>query len=340
MTTLDGRELLLAAARGERTPRPPVWLMRQAGRYLPEYRDLRADHSFREAISTPELAVRATLQPYERFHPDGVVVYSDILTVLEPLGFSYHVESGVGPVVENPVQGPTDLPEQEASVAETVGYVGETLDRLDDRLDDAGLIGFAGGPFTLAAYAVGAGGSRSKMELRRLRSEHPDAFRALLASFADVVAEYVACQTANGADLIQLFDTHAAMLSPRDYREYLLPLHERILEAVDVPTILFVRNPAGVLDALAESGADVLGLDWTVDLDRARRRLGDHPVQGNLDPATLFGDPAQIRARTRDAIETAGPEGYVCNLGHGVHKHTPIDGVRTVVETVTDWSWE
>ena len=335
----DGRELLVRAARGERTPRPPVWLMRQAGRYLPEYRELRSNHSFREAVTTPEIAVRATLQPYERFHPDGVVLYSDILTALEPLGFTYHVESGVGPVVENPVEGPEDVPREHSAVREEVAYVGRVVDRLDDRLTDAGLIGFAGGPFTLAAYAVGDGRSRSKMSLRRLRSEHPDPFRALLESFADVVTEYVAFQAEQGADVIQLFDTHAAMLAPRDYRALLQPLHERILDAVDVPTVLFVRNPAGMLDTLAETGADVLALDWTVDLERARDRLGDHPVQGNLDPASLFGDPASVRERTRRVIEAAGPRGHVLNLGHGVHKHTPVENVAAVVDTAKQFSW-
>jgi uroporphyrinogen decarboxylase len=340
MTELGGRELILRACRGEWTPRPPVWLMRQAGRYLPEYRDIRAEYSFLEAHQTPAVAAEIALQPYERFRPDGVIIYSDILTVLEPLGFSYHVESGVGPVVENPVEGPQDVRRRRGSVPDELGYVGDLVDRLDHRLDDAAIVGFAGGPFTLAAYAVEGGSSRSKMRLRRLRSAHPEAFRELLASFADVVGEYLTLQVEHGADVVQLFDTHAACLAPQDYRSFLLPLHREILASVDVPTVVFVRNAGGTLDLLADSGADVVGLDWTTDIGRARDRLGDRPVQGNLDPADLFGGPAHVRDRTRTVIESAGPRGHVLNLGHGVHKQTPIEGVEAFVETAKGWSWD
>ncbi len=340
MTDLDGKTLFMRAAEGRETPRPPVWLMRQAGRYLPEYREVREEYSFLEAIKTPEIAAEITLQPYERFAPDGVVMYSDILTVLEPLGFSYRVESGVGPVVENPVQGPEDVTRRRGDVTEEIGYVGALLDRLDGRIDDAAVLGFAGGPFTLASYAVEGGPSRSKMDLRRLRAAHPDAFRALLTSFADVVAEYLAFQVERGADAVQLFDTYASNLAPSDYREFLLPLHRQILSAVDVPTIMFARNMGADLGLLAETGADVVSLDWTVRMAAARNRLGDHPVQGNLDPADLFGDPSHVRSRTRKIIDEAGPSGHILNLGHGVHKETPVRSVETFVDTAKQWTWD
>jgi len=338
-----GKELFLRAADGERTRRPPVWLMRQAGRYLPEYREVRAEYSFLEAIKTPEIAAEITLQPYERFRPDGVVIYSDILTVLEPLGFDYRLESGVGPVVENPVDGPDDVPADvpdPGTVREETGYVARLLDRLGERDVDAATIGFAGGPFTLASYAVEGGPSRSKMSLRRLRAAHPEAFRGLLGAFAEVVAEYLRMQVDHGADAVQLFDTYAFMLSPADYRAFLLPRHRGILGAVDVPTVIFARNPGGKLGLLADSGADVVGLDWTVDMADARERLGDRPVQGNLDPAQLFADPGQVRERTAAVIEAAGPRGHVLNLGHGVDKRTPVEGVETFVETAKGWDWD
>lgn len=331
------RDLFLRAVRGERTERPPVWLMRQAGRYLPEYRDVRADYTFREAISTPEVAERITLQPWERFEPDGVVMYSDILIALEPLGFDYHIESGVGPIVENPVDGPADVDRDRTHVEEEVAYVGELLDRLSERLGDrAAVIGFAGGPFTLASYAVEGGPSRSHMELRRLRVEHPDAFATLLSELTDVVIELLEFQIDHGADVVQLFDTYAGMLSPTDYREFLLPLHRRIFRSVDVPGLVFARNMSGNLDLLVESGADAISLDWTVDMAAARLELGDVPVQGNLDPAHLFGDEQFVRERTREVIEKAGPEGHILNLGHGINKNTPVESVETFVETAKE----
>jgi uroporphyrinogen decarboxylase len=335
------KKLLVRAAHGERTERPPVWLMRQAGRHIPEYREIRERHSFLEAIKTPEIAAEITLLPWEYYRPDGVVLFSDILTVLEPLGFNYHIESGVGPVVDNPVAGPEDVDREHGDVAEEIAYVGELLDLLEARVgDEAALVGFAGGPFTLASYAVAGEPSRTDMPLRKLRARHPEAFRTLLAAFADVVSEYLAFQIDHGADVVQLFDTYAGELSRADYREFLLPLHRRILADLDAPSIVFVRRMNGRLDLLAETGADVVGLDWTVDIERAREVLGDRPVQGNLDPSHLFGDPAFVRERTREVIEAAGPHGHVLNLGHGVDKDTPVESVQAFVGTAKQFEWE
>jgi len=329
--------LLVRAARGERTERPPVWLMRQAGRHIPEYRELRAEYSFLEAIKTPEVATEITLLPWEYYRPDGLVMFSDILTVLEPLGFSYHIEGGVGPVVENPVSGPADVDRSHGDVTQDLDYVGELLQRLAERVgDETALIGFAGGPFTLASYAVAGEPSRTHMPLRRLRVRHPDAFRTLLRAFADVTREYLQFQVDSGADVVQLFDTYAGALTPADYREFLLPLHREILADVDAPSIVFVRRMNGRLDLLAESGADVVGLDWTVDMARARDQL-DTPVQGNLDPSYLYGDPAFVRERTREVIEKAGPAGHILNLGHGVDRDTPVESVRAFVETAKEY---
>ncbi|GAB3673316.1 uroporphyrinogen decarboxylase [Halopiger thermotolerans] len=329
------KQLFIDAARGERTERPPVWMMRQAGRYLPEYQELREDYSFLEAISTPEVAAEISLQPWERFRPDGVVMYSDILTVLEPLGFSYHLESGVGPVVENPVESPADTDRNRGNVREELDYVGALLERLTAELgDQAAVLGFAGGPFTLGAYVCEGVSSRTFMAIRRLRAEHPEAFERLLRAFTDVLVEYVTYQEEAGADAIQLFDTYAGLLSPADYREFLLPLHREILEAVDVPTIVFVRNMSGNLELLADSGADVVALDWTVDIGQAREELADEGVaiQGNLDPALLYGEPDTVRERTRDVIAAAGEGGHILNLGHGVDRNTPVENVEAFFE--------
>ncbi|MFB6298425.1 MAG: uroporphyrinogen decarboxylase [Salinirussus sp.] len=326
--------LLVRAARGERTPRPPVWLMRQAGRHIPEYRDIREEYTFLEAIKTPSVATEITLLPWEYYRPDGLVMFSDILTILEPLGFSYHVESGVGPVIENPVEGPGDVDRSHGDVATELDYVGQLLERLDERVgDETAIVGFAGGPFTLAAYAVAGGASRANVPLRRLRARHPQAFRRLLDVVADAVADYLQYQVERGADVVQLFDTYAGTLGPADYREFVLPLHRRILAGIDAPTIVFVRWMNGRLELLAEAGADCVGLDWTVDVATARERLGDTPIQGNLDPSYLFGSPEFVRERTRELIEAAGPAGHVLNLGHGVHKDTPVESVEAFVET-------
>ncbi|MFC4549707.1 MULTISPECIES: uroporphyrinogen decarboxylase [Halorussus] len=334
-------DLLVRAARGERTERPPVWLMRQAGRYIPEYREIREDYTFREAISTPEVAERITLLPWELFEPDGLVMFSDILTVLEPLGLDYRIESGVGPVVENPVQSPADVPAGHADVREELDYVGALLERLQESVGGkSAIIGFTGGPFTLAAYAVaGEPAGKKQLPVRKFRVEHPEAFAELLERFTDVVVEYVRYQVESGAEVIQLFDTYAGLLTPDDYETFVQPLHRRILEAVDVPSIVFVRNPGGKLDLLADASADVVGLDWTVDMADTREELGETPVQGNLDPSYLLGDEEFVREKTAEVIEKAGPEGHILNLGHGIDRNTPVENAQAFVETAKQWEW-
>ena len=332
-------DLLVRAARGERTERPPVWMMRQAGRHIPEYRRIREQYSFTEAIKDPAVAERITLLPWDLYRPDGVVMFSDILTVVEPLGFDYHIESGVGPVVENPVRGPDDAERAVGDVESELDYVWELLGRLQDSVgDETAILGFAGGPFTLASYVVGEASDRDRdhTHLRRFRANHPDAFRTLLAAFADVTREYLERQAAAGADAVQLFDTWAGLLSPDDYREFVQPLHREILADLPVPSIVFTRYPGGKLDLLADSGADVVGLDWTVDMAEAREQLGDVPVQGNLDPAFLFGDESLVRAKTRRVVEKAGEAGHILNLGHGVPRDAPVENVKSFFETARE----
>lgn len=327
-------DLLVRAARGERTERPPVWLMRQAGRHLPEYREIREEYDFLEAVTTPEIAAEITLQPWERYRPDGIVMFSDILTVLEPLGFTYHIESGTGPVVDAPIDSPADVPESYDDVGSSLAYVGELLDRLDGHVgDETGIIGFAGGPFTLASYAVAGRATRNHYPLRQFKARHPEAFADLLSIVTEAVREFLEYQVDHGADVVQLFDTYAGVLSPAAYREFVLPLHREILADLDVPTIVFVRNMGGRLDQLAATNADVVGLDWTVEMATAREQLGDRPVQGNLDPSVLFAEPETVRERTHEVIEAAGDRGHILNLGHGVHQDTPIESVEAFVET-------
>jgi uroporphyrinogen decarboxylase len=195
------------------------------------------------------------------------------------------------------------------------------------------LVGFAGGPFTLSSYAVAGGTSSRHAPVRQFRAEHPDGFETLLERFATAVRASLEYQVASGADVVQLFDTYASVLPPAEYEALIVPLHREILADLDVPTIIFARNMGGHLDLLADTGADVVGLDWTVDMAEARAELGDRPVQGNLDPSLLFGSPDAVRQRTREVIEAAGPRGHILNLGHGVHRNTPVENVRAFVET-------
>jgi len=333
-------DLLVRAARGERTERPPVWLMRQAGRHIPEYREIRENHSFVEAVTDPAVAERITMLPWERYRPDGLVMFSDILTILEPLGFDYHIESGVGPVIENPVSDAEDTDRSREPIPGRLGYVGQLLDRLENRVGNrTSLIGFAGGPFTLASYAIAGEPSRSHLPARKFRLQHPDAFERLLDLFTQAVADFLQYQVAHGADVVQVFDTYAGVLPPADYEQYIVPRHREIIDAVDAPAILFVRNMNGRLGQLAAAEPDVVGLDWTVEMSDARDQLGDLGVQGNLDPSVLFADRETIRERTREIIEAAGPQGHVLNLGHGVDRETPVESVQTFVETAKNFRW-
>lgn len=326
-------ELFARALRGETTERPPVWLMRQAGRYLPRYREIRSEHTFREAVATPELAEEISLLPYERFGVDGVVMFADILEILTPLGIDYRIESGVGPVIDDPVEDRDAVPTEVAPVAERLGHVGELLGRLRRTLgDEATTIGFAGGPFTVASYLVAGEPTRSHRPVRRLRVADPEAWTALLDVLTEATIEYVQYQADAGAEVLQLFETYAGQLSPRAYREDLLDRHRAIIDAVDVPTIVFARGMGGHLEDLAATGATAVSLDWTVELPTAREALGPAvPVQGNLDPAELLGPRERVSAVTTELIEAGQRRGHILNLGHGVLRSTPPENVEAFV---------
>ncbi len=330
------RDLMLSALRGERTRRPPVWLMRQAGRYLPEYRDVREDIGFKQAIKTPEVAEEITMQPWRRFEPDALVIYSDILTVLEPMGWGYDLVEGVGPVVNDAVEEPGDVDDvvTDFDVDEELGYVGDVVERVSDSDADAATLGFAGGPYTLASYVVGEPGDRDAV--RRFRARYPDAFSRLLDCFTDVVERYLEMQIRRGADALQLFDTWAGTLSPEDHRDLLVDRHRHVFDGLDAPSIVFTRNSAGRLRELQDSGADCVSVDWTVDMETVRHELGETPVQGNLDPTDLYGSGEYVERRTMEVIEKAGNRGHVLNLGHGVHKDTPVENVERFVATAKD----
>lgn len=331
----------LAAARRQRVPHTPVWFMRQAGRYLPEYRAVRERHTLLEICARPELAAEVTLQPVRRLGVDAAILFADILLPLVPMGLDLAFVSGEGPVIRNPVRSaadvtrlaPVDVGDALASIFETVRLVrGELADHIP-------LIGFAGAPFTVACYAIEGGSSRHFVAAKRMMYESPGTWNELMRRLVAVLGDYLEAQVDAGAQALQLFDSWAGALSPDDYRRSVLPFSRQLLERLrplGVPLIHFGVETGSLLELMRDAGADVVGVDWRVPLDEARERVGaGHAVQGNLDPVALFAPLPELEARVRDVLRRAGDGmGHIFNLGHGVLPGTPVDHVRAVVDLV------
>jgi uroporphyrinogen decarboxylase len=334
----------LAACRRLPTAVTPVWLMRQAGRFLPEYRAIRARVGFLELCHRPDLAAEVTLLPVERLGVDAAILFADILLPVEALGVGLEFARGEGPVLRRPVRTAADvarLPEPDP--AESVPFVFETVRRVRAALGGrVPLIGFAGAPFTVASYLVEGGASRDYLRTKRLMYEDPGAWHALLGRLGRLTAAYLNGQIAAGVEAVQLFDSWVGALGPDDYRAFVLPHTRAVVQALTpgVPVIHFGTGTAGLLEALRDAGGDVIGVDWRIDLDRAWARLGDGvAVQGNLDPAALFAPPAEIRRRVGALLDRVGGRpGHVFNLGHGVLPETPVDHVVALVEAVHELS--
>ena len=335
---------LLRAARRQPTEFTPVWLMRQAGRYLPEYRALRARFGFLELCRNPGAAAEVTLQPVERLGVDAAILFADILLIVEPLGVGLEFAKGEGPVIHRPVRTPADVHALPAvDVEDAVPFVFETVRTVARALGGrVPLIGFAGAPFTVASYLVEGGPSRDYLHTKRLMYEAPEAWHRLMALLAEATARYLNGQIAAGADAVQLFDSWVGVLSPDDYRAFVLPHMRKLIGALTpgVPVIHFGTGTAALLPFMRQAGGDVIGLDWRVDLDAGWAAVGpDVAVQGNLDPAALLGPPALIRERVTAVLDRAGGRpGHIFNLGHGVHQETPVDHVRLMVDLVHELS--
>ncbi len=325
--------------------RPPVWMMRQAGRYLPEYRAVRARADFLTMVRTPELAVEVTLQPVDLLGVDAAIIFSDILVVPQAMGMTLTVEEGTGPRFHDPVASPRDLDRlREVDVGRDLGYV---LDAL--RLARSGLggrvplIGFAGAPWTLMSYMVEGSGTRTFTRAKRFLVEQPKSAHALLGRLAGIVGRFLAAQVSAGAQAVQLFDSWAAALGPRDFREFALPyLVEavRMAKAAGAPVIAFAPGAGWALEEIADATkADVIGVDWQTDAADARRRLGNRRValQGNLDPTWLYAEPALIRDRTHAMLDAFGGTGHVANLGHGILPDVPVAHAAAFVAAVKEW---
>lgn len=335
------RDRFLKACRREPVDCTPIWLMRQAGRYLPEYRELRERYSMLELIRSPELAVEISLQPLQRFDLDAAIIFSDILPPLESLGIEIEFVKGDGPVIRNPIRSRQDVDRLRTPVAEEIApytqrAVALAAVELAGRLP---LIGFAGAPFTLAGYLVEGGSSREFALTKRLMYEEPSAWHALMERLAGLVGSYLRAQAREGAQALQLFDSWVGVLGPDDYRRYVLPYSRGAIEtarSAGVPVIHFSTGTAGMLELIGEAGGDVIGLDWRVDLYSARARLGSEvAVQGNLDPMALFAPVDQLEAKAAEVLrQAAGEPGHIFNLGHGVLQGTPVDNVSALVDFV------
>jgi uroporphyrinogen decarboxylase len=332
--------VLLRAARREPVPYTPVWLMRQAGRYLPEYRAMRARHAFLDLCKNPQAAAEVTLQPVERLGVDAAILFADILLVVEPLGVGLEFVRGEGPVIHRPVRTAADVARLgPVDVESAVGFVFETVRTVRRALDGRlPLIGFAGAPFTVASYVVEGGPSRDFLATKRLMYDTPDAWHRLLGLLTDATARYLNGQIAAGAEAVQVFDSWVGALSPDDYAAFVLPHSRALIRALTpgVPVIHFGTGTAGLLPLLRRAGGDVIGVDWRIELDAAWTAVGpDVGVQGNLDPAVLLGPLALVRERARAVLDRAGGRpGHIFNLGHGVLPDTPVEHVRALVDTV------
>lgn len=336
--------VFLRACRREPTPFTPVWLMRQAGRYMPEYRALRARVPFLELCKTPDLAAQVTIEAVERLGVDAAILFSDILLILEPLGVGLEFTAGDGPAIRRPLRSGTDVDAlAETHPEESVPFVFEAVRRIRRGLpDDVPLIGFAGAPFTLASYLIEGGASRHYLETKRLLYRDPGAWRALMERLVRLVTAYLNAQIAAGAQAVQLFDSWVGCLAPDDYRRFLLPHMRTLIRGLTpgTPVIHFGTGTAGLLELLAEAGGDVIGVDWRIGLDTAWQRIGpDRAVQGNLDPLALFAPRAELRRQVRRVLdEAAGRPGHVFNLGHGILPQTPVENVRAMIDMVHELS--
>ncbi len=337
-------DLFLRACRREPTERTPIWLMRQAGRYLPSYRALRERYDFLTLCRTPELAAEITLQPVEQLGVDAAILFSDILVIPEAMGLTVRIEDGVGPHIENPVRAASDVarlsvPDPQESLSYVLEAIRLTQERLHRRVP---LIGFAGAPWTLLAYMVEGSGTGDFRRARLLLREDPALAHELLGKIAETLVRFLRAQIEAGADAVQLFDTWAGMLDPDSLREFSLAYTSDVIRRLQalgrdrVPILLFSRGTGAWIEALAETGADVLSVDWTCDLARARRCVGDRvALQGNLDPIVLLGSPPVVVREAHRILARFGVgSGHIFNLGHGVLPETPWENVRLLVDTV------
>jgi uroporphyrinogen decarboxylase len=332
----------MKAARRQPVDRTPIWLMRQAGRYMPEYRAVRDKVSFLELCKDPALCAEVMITAVNRLNVDAAIIFADLLPILEPMGLELEYSTGDGPVIHNPLRTPADVERfVELESMDALAFVPETV-----RLTRAGLpeeipvIGFAGAPFTLASYAIEGGGSRNYVHCKSLMWREPAAWDTIMSRLARSVTRYLNAQIAAGAQAVQLFDSWVGCLGPEDYRQHVMPYTKAVIDGIAprVPVIHFGTGNPTLLPLLAQAGGDVIGIDRRIELDEAWRTVGhDKAVQGNLDPTVLFAEPDEIRRRAHDVLHrAAGRPGHIFNLGHGILPNTPVDNVLRLIDAVRE----
>jgi uroporphyrinogen decarboxylase len=336
--------LFVRAAKALPTERTPIWLMRQAGRYMAEYRAVRKHHSLIEICKQPKIAAQVTIEAAEILKVDAAIIFADLLLPLEVMGLPFHFAAGEGPKIEKPVRTAEDITRLRTDRASELGYVSEAIKlvcrHFGDRLP---VIGFCGAPFTLASYMIEGGGSRHYIHTKKMMYSAPAAWNELMTKLVAVTAEYSAEQVRAGADTIQIFDSWVGCLSVEDYRHYVLPHVTALVKRLQksgVPIIYFGTETATLLPSMKETGAEVVGLDWRIPLDTGWQSLGNKgAVQGNLDPVLLFADWKELKSRAEDVLRrAAGRPGHIFNLGHGILPETPVENVKSLCAYIRDHS--
>jgi uroporphyrinogen decarboxylase len=338
-------DLFLRAARRQPTERTPIWMMRQAGRYIPEYRAIREKHGFLEMCRTPELAVEVTLQPVDLIGVDAAILFSDILVPFPGMGLDLEFAKGEGPIIHNPVRTVADVKKLGvADPVEDTGFVMEAVRILRRELEDeVPLIGFAGAPFTLASYMIEGHGTRDYIHTKRLMWSEPEAWDRLMNVISDTVIAYLSAQIDAGAQAVQVFDSWVGYVAPGDYERYVLPYSTRVIAELSkkgVPVIHFANQATSMLDLVMRAGGDVIGLDWRIDIGRAAEQVGPgFAIQGNIDPVALFAPDDALERIVVGILEEVGTRpGHIFNLGHGIHKTTDPEKARTLVRLVHEHS--
>ncbi len=337
----------LKACRGEPVDIKPVWFMRQAGRYMKAYRDLKEKHTFLEMCHTPELATEVTLQPIKALEVDAAIIFADILLPLEPMGTGLEFTKGDGPVIPRPVRTAKDIENlRPVNSEEQLGFVGDAIRMvLSEMNGKVPLIGFAGAPFTLCSYMIEGGKSRDFKITKLMMYETPELWKQLMDKICIVLIDYLKMQVNAGAQALQIFDSWVGCLGPADYEEFILPYTRRVISALQetgVPVINFSTGTSTMLPLVKQAGGDVMSFDWRINLDDAWNQVGfDQPIQGNLDPVILFAPIPEIRKRVEDVLKRAGNRpGHIFNLGHGILQHTPVDHVKAVIDMVHEYRHE
>ena len=336
--------LFVKACRLQPVERTPVWFMRQAGRYMPEYRAVRKQYSLIEICKRPPVAADVTITAAEALGVDAAIIFADLLLPLEVMGLPFHFSPGEGPVIEKPLRTPTDISALRTDRAADLGYVAEAVSLVAKHFGERlPVIGFCGAPFTLASYMIEGGGSRNYIHTKKMMYSSPEAWDELLEKLVVVAGEYAAQQVRAGADVIQIFDSWVGCLSVEDYRRDVLPRTRDLvmrLQQAGAPVIYFGTDTATLLPSMKETGAEVIGLDWRIPLDEGWRRIGeDVGVQGNLDPAVLFAGWKEIQSRAEEILRrAAGRPGHIFNLGHGILPETPVENVKALADFVRQYS--